>query len=104
MQPRWLVLTGVLLLAGSMWHMTGLNRQITYWDAAWARVYQASGLAFLFVPINTVAFTDLPEGKSSKASALINLSRNLGGSFGISLAQTLLARRTQFHQTRWSAT
>jgi DHA2 family multidrug resistance protein len=66
----------------------------------WARVYQASGIAFLFVPITTVAYVGLPPGKNNDASAMVNLMRNLGGSFGISLAQTMLARRQQFHQLR----
>jgi DHA2 family multidrug resistance protein len=52
------------------------------------------------VPINTLAYANLPAGKSNNASALINLFRNLGGSVGISVATTLLARRAQVHQDR----
>jgi MFS transporter, DHA2 family, multidrug resistance protein len=66
----------------------------------WDRIFQASGIAFLFVPISTVAYVGIPPGKTNDASALINLFRNLGGSVGISLAQTMLARRSQFHQAR----
>jgi MFS transporter, DHA2 family, multidrug resistance protein len=73
---------------------------MAYSDVLWARIIQARGIAFLFVPITTVAYVGLPPGKNNNASALINLMRNLGGSFGISLAQTWLARRTQFHQSR----
>jgi DHA2 family multidrug resistance protein len=62
-------------------------------------VFQAVGLPFLFVPLSTVAYAGLPPGKSNSASALINTMRNLGGSFGISLATTLLARRQQYHQS-----
>ena len=65
-----------------------------------ARVFQAGGLAFLFVPINTIAYIGLPPGKSNNASALINAMRNLGGSVGISFVTTMLDRRSQFHQTR----
>jgi DHA2 family multidrug resistance protein len=65
-----------------------------------ARVYQASGIAFLFVPINTAAYANLPREKSNNASAILNLFRNIGGSVGISLVTTVLARREQFHQTR----
>jgi DHA2 family multidrug resistance protein len=64
----------------------------------WARIYQTIGLAFLFIPINTVAFVGLPRAKTSLGSAIINLSRNIGGSFGISLVTTMLARETQRHQ------
>ena len=58
-----------------------------------------SGLACLFVPINTVAYAFLPPGKNNAASGLINLARNIGGSVGISFVTTMLARRTQYHQS-----
>jgi DHA2 family multidrug resistance protein len=50
------------------------------------------------VPIQTLAYANLPKGKSNNASALINLMRNLGGSVGISMASSMLARRSQIHQ------
>jgi DHA2 family multidrug resistance protein len=65
-----------------------------------ARIVQAASLAFLFVPINSIAFRGVPPSKTNNASALINLARNFGGSIGISFAATLLTRREQFHQSR----
>ena len=65
-----------------------------------ARVYQAMGLAFLFVPINTAAYSGLPRDKNNAASGLMNLARNIGGSVGISFVTTGLTRRAQFHQAR----
>src|SRR5581483_922342 len=55
------------------------------------------GLAFLFVPINTVCYAFVPKEKTNQASGLINLARNIGGSIGISLMTTFLARRQQRH-------
>jgi DHA2 family multidrug resistance protein len=69
-----------------------------------ARIFQAASFAFLFVPIQTLAYANLPKGKSNNAAALINLMRNLGGSVGISVATTLLARRSQLHQDRLVST
>ncbi len=63
------------------------------------RALQVVSLPFLFVPIGTLAFGTVPKEQSNKASALFNLMRNLGGSFGISLTLTYLARRSQLHQT-----
>ncbi|EQD62086.1 drug resistance transporter, EmrB/QacA subfamily, partial [mine drainage metagenome] len=48
----------------------------------------------------TVAFSAIDTAKSSNASAIINMSRNVGGSFGISIAVTVLAREAQIHQDR----
>ncbi len=61
-------------------------------------MFQASGFAFLFIPITTLAYTSVPPDKNNNASALLNLSRNLGGSIGIAVLTTLLARRAQQHQ------
>jgi DHA2 family multidrug resistance protein len=66
----------------------------------WLRVMQSLSLPFLFVPINSLAFRDIPRDKTNSASALINLARNFGGSIGIAFASTLLTRREQFHQSR----
>jgi MFS transporter, DHA2 family, multidrug resistance protein len=99
-QPKWLIALGLIIESASMYHMTHLDTDASFWALAMARVYQAGGLAFLFVPINTIAYIGLPPGKSNNASALINAMRNLGGSIGISFVTTMLARRSQFHQNR----
>jgi DHA2 family multidrug resistance protein len=57
-------------------------------------------LPFLFIPINTIAYDGLPPTKTAEGSALMNVARNLGGSVGVSLANTELLQRSQFHQAR----
>ena len=59
-----------------------------------------AAIPVLFLTITSFSYVGLPPEKSSQASALINVARNLGGSIGVSMAQTLLARREQFHQSR----
>ena len=78
--------------------MAGYNLQIGFWHAAMGRNIQAVGLAFLFVPINAVAFFFIPKEKTGQGTAIINLVRNMGGSFGIAFVTTLLARQTQSAQ------
>ena len=67
------------------------------------RVYQMAGVAFLFVPIQTMCYVGIPPGKNNNVSGMTNLARNIGGSMGISLVTMLLARRGQFHQNRLAA-
>jgi len=57
------------------------------------------GIATLFVPVSQLAYSNLPKNKNNKASSLTNLFRNQGGSFGIAFVTTMLARRTQYHQS-----
>jgi len=97
-EARWLVVFGVTLVALSLFHMATFNLDIDFRTAMMARVYQSAGMAFLFVPINVMAFYFIPKEKFNNATGIINLARNIGGSFGIANVVTLLARRTQFHQ------
>jgi DHA2 family multidrug resistance protein len=99
-QPKYLICVGLAAISLSMWHMTSLSPDVSFGWFQWARVFQMMGLPFLFIPINTVAYDGLAPEKTNNASALINMARNLGGSFGISLANTVVARRSQFHHER----
>lgn len=99
LQPKNLVLFGFIISALALDHLCSLEPDVSFKKIAIARMFQGCGFAFLFVPIQTLAYSNLPEGKSNKASALINLMRNLGGSVGISVGTTLLARRSQVHQS-----
>jgi DHA2 family multidrug resistance protein len=100
--PRWLLVFGLVVLAASLFHMTTFDLQMDFRTTMLARVLQAIGMAFLFVPINTAAYAFLPREKNNAASGLMNLARNMGGSVGISVVTTMLDRRTQVHQTNLS--
>jgi MFS transporter, DHA2 family, multidrug resistance protein len=97
-EARWLVVGGLAISAMGLFQMAHFNLEIDYRTAMMARVVQSAGLAFLFVPINTTAFAFVPKNKTNYATGLINLARNIGGSTGIAMATTMLARRSQFHQ------
>jgi DHA2 family multidrug resistance protein len=101
--PRWLLVFGLVMLSGSLFNMTRFNLQIPFSTTVTARIFQAIGMAFLFVPINTAAYAYLPRDKNNAASGLMNLARNIGGSVGISLVTTLLDRRTQTHLNDFAA-
>ena len=96
--PRWLLLFGLVMLSLSLFHMTTFDLQIDFRTVVFARMIQAVGMAFLFVPINTAAYAFLPRDKNNAASGLMNLARNIGGSVGISLVTTMLDRRSQVHR------
>ena len=100
--PKWLLFFGLSVLSASLFHMTNFNLNIDFYTVAIARVFQAVGMAFLFVPINTAAYAFLPREKNNAASGLMNLARNVGGSVGISFVATMLDRRTQVHQSQLS--
>ena len=98
--PRWLVIFGLSVSAFGLFRMAGFDLDVDYRTAMMARVVQSAGLGFLFVPTNTMAFATVAREKMGSATGLINLARNIGGSSGIAIVTTILARRTQFHQHR----
>jgi DHA2 family multidrug resistance protein len=100
--PRWLLMFGLIMLSFSLFNMTKFDLNVDFKTVTIARAFQAVGMAFLFVPINTAAYAFLPRDKNNAASGLMNLARNIGGSVGISFVTTMLARRAQFHQVRLS--
>lgn len=95
---RWLIAFGLITSAAGMVLMSGFNLDVDFWTIAYARMLQAFGIGFLFIPISSLAYVGVPPGKNNAAAALINLSRNLGGSVGIALLSTWLARGTQAHR------
>ena len=95
---KYLIAFGMFLLGAAMLYMTSLSGQADFSFYAWARVYQTIGLPFVFIPITSASYSGLPPEKTSEASSLINVARNLGGSIGISVATTIIARSTQVHQ------
>ncbi|MGB6944052.1 MAG: DHA2 family efflux MFS transporter permease subunit [Bryobacteraceae bacterium] len=99
-EARWLIIVGLIVSALGLFQMSHWNTQINFGHAVSARVVQSLGLAFLFVPINTVAFSFIAKAKTGYATGLINLARNIGGSSGIAICTTLIARREQFHRQR----
>jgi DHA2 family multidrug resistance protein len=99
-QAKWLIIFGSVFGSIGLFMAAGFTTQISYSNAVWSRNVMSAGLGFLFIPINTVAYYYVAKADTDNASGLINLARNLGGSFGISISITLLSQRMQFHQSR----
>jgi len=63
-----------------------------------ALIIRGAGLGFLFTPINNVAYASLKPSEAQQAAGLINLARQLGGSFGIAILATYLTVHNQYHR------
>jgi DHA2 family multidrug resistance protein len=97
-EHRWVVMTGLCIMALGLYQLSHLNLTAGVSRAIYAWVISRAGTAFLFVPINVMAFYFVPKGNMDNASGLINLARNVGASTGISFVTTMLDRRAQVHQ------
>jgi DHA2 family multidrug resistance protein len=99
LDPRLLIAFGFTVLAASLFHIAHtLYPGIDFRSAILLRVYQSIGLAFLFVPVNTLAYGDVPPAKNNAVSGIMNLFRNMGGDVGIAFVTTFIARSSQAHQ------
>ena len=96
--PRVLIAFGVLLFAVSMYMMAHLTSAAGADDVRMALLVRGFGLGLLFVPINSAAYGSIKPTEAQQASGLINLSRQLGGAFGIAVLATQVNKMTQMHR------
>jgi DHA2 family multidrug resistance protein len=86
---------GYLVASVAIWTMSQWSLEMDRWPIVWSSFLQGLGLGFIFMPMNMVAFATLEPQYRPDGSSLLNLMRNLGGSFGISVIVTMLSRNTQ---------
>jgi DHA2 family multidrug resistance protein len=96
---RFLLAIGSVTLAWSMFLAADLNLDVSFWHMTFPRIIMGLSLGFIFVPLTMACMSRIPQQQMNAASGFFNLSRNIGGSIGIALMATLLARRGQHHQT-----
>jgi DHA2 family multidrug resistance protein len=92
---RKLLVVGLIVGGTTLLWLGQLNLQAGYWDIFWPQLIQGVGMSLLFVPLTTVAMDPIPREKMGYATSLFNLMRNIGGSIGIAVTGTLLARHQQ---------
>ena len=96
--PRVLIGIGVAIFVAAMWDLGHLTTAAGEPDVRLALIIRGAGLGFLFTPINSVAYASLQPHEAQQASGLINLARQLGGSFGIAILATYITVHTQVHR------
>ncbi|QHS52508.1 DHA2 family efflux MFS transporter permease subunit [Edaphobacter sp. 12200R-103] len=97
--PRKLIAYGFTMLTLALILMHTMDLNISYGRLVFLRIVQASGLAFLFIPINTIAYIGVKQSENNDVSGLTNLARNVGGSCGTAFMATMLTRLSAAHET-----
>jgi DHA2 family multidrug resistance protein len=98
-----LIALGVLLFSVSMWMMGHLTSAAGVSDVRSALLIRGFGLGLLFVPINSAAYSSVKPTEAQQAAGLINLSRQLGGAFGIAVLANQVAKLTQVYRVDLAA-
>lgn len=95
LDPRIAVGTGFALAAWSLYDMTQWTLEMSSTPFIVSGFIQGLGMGLIFMPLNGMAFATLAPHQRTEGASLLNLSRNIGASIGISLVTTVLARGTQ---------
>jgi len=98
MDQRLMLAGGCSLAAVALFFMTQLTSTIDFWNLAWPRFLQGFSQGFIFVPLQALTLATIPTERLGNSTAAYNVARNIGGSMGVALVTTLLARRSQVHQ------
>jgi DHA2 family multidrug resistance protein len=97
---RWMIASGVVVLAASNLLRAHQNLQIGPWQVIWPHMLVMLGIGLIFAPLSVAAYKYTPLALRGAAVGIVNLLRNEGGSFGTSVSQIIQERRLQFHVSR----
>ena len=95
---RWLIMLGFTMFGISALWFGEVNLSIGQWTFLWAILISGFGSGCVFVPLSTTTMAFLKNEEIGNASGLYNLLRNIGGSIGISVVNTIVARHEQLHR------
>jgi DHA2 family multidrug resistance protein len=97
--PKGLLAFGIIVSAYSTYLMSQFNLLADFDTIIWPRIVLGVGMGFLFIPLTTLTMAGIKREEMGNATAIYNLLRNLGGSFGVAFVTTVLSRRAQLQQT-----
>jgi DHA2 family multidrug resistance protein len=99
-QARYLLAVGWILLVIGMYVSSRRTDLLVSFNAATQTcLWEFVPMGFLFVGLNTAAYVGLPTERSNAGSGIMNFTRNIGSSVGTSFVTTVIARRSQYHQS-----
>ncbi|MDB5116028.1 MAG: transporter [Mucilaginibacter sp.] len=97
--PALIIFVGFVCFIFFNWSMSRINLETPAIDITLNLIARALGMALLTVPLGTLAVSGLATKDMPQGTALNNMMRQLGGSFGISIINTYVARRVMLHRT-----
>jgi len=96
---RFLAGMGFFLFAVFMFRLAGFNDRVGAGDFFWPLVVRGIGMGMIFIPLTTLALSQLKGAQIAQGTSLTNMMRQLGGSVGIALMASFIDRRMSFHRS-----
>jgi MFS transporter, DHA2 family, multidrug resistance protein len=95
--PKIPVVVGVALMAFTLYQYNFLSYLSERSQIMVPLYLRGIAMGLIMSPLATIAISEIANQKMAQASGLINVIRQIGGSFGVALFGTILTRRTIFH-------
>jgi DHA2 family multidrug resistance protein len=99
--PKLPSILGVLLMAFTFYQFSTLSLFSERHDIMFPLILRGIGMGVLFAPLMAMAISDISHQKMAQASGLLNVVRQIGGSFGVAMFGTILTRRTIYHSATY---
>jgi DHA2 family multidrug resistance protein len=80
-----------------MWDARALTAEWGFWEFAGVQAMRGAGVMLAMIAAQQVTMSTLPDHMVKNASGLVNLSRNVGGAFGLAFLNTSLTTNTALH-------
>ncbi len=95
--PKYVLFTGMVLMALSLWMMQGFTPETETYHFVVAIVIQGFGFGLFFVSGNAMTFATMPTEHRAEATAFMSLMRKIGSSVGVSVLVGMLTRNAQYN-------
>jgi DHA2 family multidrug resistance protein len=92
------VVVGFILFIVFGWLSGGVNAEAGKWDFFWPLAFRALGISMVQLPLINQAVAGLQPKDYPTGIALNNMIRQIGGAFGIALANNYIARQFAQHK------
>lgn len=97
--PRWLLASGALGMAASMNWLAEIGTDTGVDSMYWPLMWRGVTTVMMFLPLSLVTLGPIPREDIGEASGFYNLTRLLGGSFGIALLAVIFDHRRAVHRS-----
>lgn len=95
--PKIPIVIGIILLTASFYMSYFLSFLTEHQYIMISLYLRGLGMGMMFAPLSSISLSEIPRDKMAQASGLINVVRQLGGSFGVAMLTTILTVRVKFH-------
>ncbi len=98
--PRFLIAAGALLMVLTLLQLASISPDTGEPSLFWPLIWRGVTTVMMFLPLSLATLGPLPREEVGAGSGFYNLTRQLGGTFGIAILTVVLDHQTAVHRVR----